>query len=179
MLTIALFALASNPTGFPSNPGSIWTYDLTVLRKRGTMEQRVASYDDGRISLSMHGQIGKGSVNSSEVWLLQGGMIARASSGQGEYRPPLPVFKGGAGSWNWRGTLGGRPAAADVSVSPGEAVTTPAGSYQANRIEVNLIVDDNSIRTTYWFAKTVGWVKIESDLPGGVVTLSLRSVRLR
>lgn len=186
MIAAALiFAYSVGTPFFPEAPGTAWTYELTVLGQRGTLVQRVSANHGGKLSLAMTATLGKQTTTSAEELQVLGGTIARTRGAVGLLSPALPLFSGAPGSWEWQGTatLGGvsRKAWASVEVDSPAQISVPVGRFSAHRIRVAMTIEADGKRvtlpTTYWFAKGVGWVKVQAELPAGTVDLNLKEFK--
>jgi hypothetical protein len=76
--------------------------------------------------------------------------------------------------WTWRGqadapNLKGMPSTAKIQVAAREKVTTPAGTFNAYRIETVLIIvagpNRAEVPNTYWLAPGVGLVQNQATAP--------------
>lgn len=174
-MIIAALALAS---AFPCALGTNWNYEISVLGQKGALSQRVVEVNGPDVILESTGSLGSSRSTSRETWRLpESGEIFKVADRQGAFSPPIPIFKGDAGQWKWSGTVihdGEQSHAnADVSVFPHAKLITPAGGFNAYEISLDLQIGDQTISNRYWYAKGVGWVRIEAYLPGGTVSLSL------
>ncbi len=142
------------------------------------MAQRVVEVSGSDVTIEAAGSLGSNRTVSRETWRLpQSGDIFKVSGRQGAFSPPIPLFKGDRGEWTWSGmvTRDGEQSAATahVSVSKPAELQTPAGKFSAYEISLDIQLGEQTVSNRYWYAKGVGWVLIEADLPGGRVSLSL------
>lgn len=182
MLLLALALLAD----FPTTQGNEWSFDLEAAGSKGTATIRVLSAwpttDGINLTLATTASIASEKVYGTENWSIGPRGIYKLSGPQGQFEPPLPVVIPGESNIQWKGELvyEGLRTKAEASIRTAESdrVESPAGRFDAVRSRVALTLYDGAksaeLATTYWFAEKIGWAKVESDLPGGIVTLVLR-----
>ena len=183
MLAFALLA------DFPSTQGNEWAFDLEAAGTKGTATIRVQSAlptpDGINLTLATTASIGSNKVYGTENWSIGPRGIYKLSGPQGQFEPPLPVVIPGETSIQWKGDLilDGKRTKAEASIRTvdSDRVDSPAGRFDAFRSRVSLTLYDGEksaeLATAYWFAEKIGWAKVESDLPGGIVTLVLRKFK--
>ncbi len=138
-----------------------------------------------KITLATSATVGTEKVYGTENWWVGAKGIFKLTGPQGTFEPPLPVVKPGESDFVWKGELvyeGMRTRAeATIRTVEKDTIQSPAGRFDAyrSRVSLTLIAGNKTaeLNTTYWFAEKIGWAKVESDLPGGIVTLVLRKFK--
>ncbi|MCH8273447.1 MAG: hypothetical protein IH851_01490 [Armatimonadetes bacterium] len=177
---------------FPVSEGTEWTYDLRAAGGSGELTQWItesrAVKNGWEVSVRTRAKMGDDAVVGAERLLVSGDEITRVAGPQGRLSPGLPILRAGAragDSWKWSGTVtslaGTASAEADVYVLQPESLKTPAGRFDAVRVQVHMrITGEDGVAELvkrYWFVKGVGWVRVETDMPAGRVTIVLRRFR--
>lgn len=115
-------------------------------------------------------------------------LSAQGYPGETRVEPPMPILKlpmVAGTTWAWKGAFkaagGAVPAEATFTVAGPEGVDTPAGAFQAYRVEQKLTFRAKTGRlvstTTQWLAPKVGLVKQTVETPetrGEAVLVSYR-----
>ena len=197
-LTAALLATSAlsndsvRTTYFPTSVGTTWIYELTVLGQEGVVTYTIVEPyglpDAQEFKLKIEARLGKRTVISYETYKVSSTGITQIATARGRMEPGLMILRVEAkegDTWKWHGRIFGKgdpsDAGAQVSILRTETLITPAGRYQTilSQVEMKITSDREEIviPTRYWFAEGIGWVKIETDLPGGTLTLVLKSFK--
>jgi hypothetical protein len=161
---------------WPMQVGNTWTIDtavdgksilleLTVVKREATGAHEV----DATLEYQASGQ-----EVQTEVYHIDTKGISRVHSGKGganTITPPIPVLRYPVtyeDSWTWKGaiSMGDQtfPATGTLSVHGPEEVVTPAGTFKAARVRLDLTVPgadgtSTQIVNDYWFAPEIGMVR--------------------
>ena len=182
----------SPPELFPGGVGSRWVYQVRMTTQQsGVAPESTQVEIEGRvISVVRAGsqrkivmRMGtKEFQTGTDTYLLDQKELLRVSTGTGgieKMTPPLPLLKAPikpGRAWAWKGVkldAAGAPhdASAEVKVGVRELVKTPAGSYRAYRVMMNLtavaLQGKVAVPTSIWFAPGVGMVRIAGKVAAG------------
>jgi hypothetical protein len=165
---------------FPTTVGAEWTYSLEALALRGSLVQRVESAvqtENGHeLKISSMAELGGKVVIGEERLLVTPSAIFRLSGSMGTYQPSLCIYA--ERDWTWLGTVG----EADNARANGRALSEgtlllPAGRFITKASEVSVQFGSTYTTSRYWLSKGVGWVRIEHDMPGGILVAELKEFK--
>jgi len=165
---------------FPATQGSSWTYSGTAgrspLNEMATISSAKKAAGKTNIVIRWT-KNGRALQEGYEVTASGVAQTNAGSTGQDVFIPPLPIIqypmKIGK-TWNWKGKniLGGQltyEGTARVRVAAREKVKTPAGVFNAYRVETQVTLNTpgqpHTTSAIYWFAPGVGMVKHSISLP--------------
>lgn len=167
VLTVLAAGIArADDPWLPLADGKRWTYAVKVTSraaiasstKEGTATATCGAGDNGVFPLAWRMEDGE----SRTAWVSSdaaGVTVVRAS---GDKLPLLPFNRTDAGPVTGsQVTVGGRALAMEsLAVKGVEKVTTPHGQHEALRVESTQSAPAAKVRTTVWYARGVGPVKI-------------------
>jgi hypothetical protein len=183
---VAAFAQRPPADYWPMQVGNTWTIEVaregkptpvvvTVVKRTAVTANASEASVEYRVD---------GKATQVEVYRIDAEGVSRVRSGMDAANlitPPIPIIQRQMQSgraWTWKGAItlgGGTPmqAAADLSTSAPESVITPAGTFKAIRVHMELTVfgpnGEKSLFTNeYWFALEVGMV--QQDFRSGTGT---------
>lgn len=125
--------------------------------------------DRGKLKVRV---LAKGVVVEVEDYVLDANTFRFAGVGGEAFSPPITLLKfpmRSVGEWTWGGTIVSDPisrAAQARVVSSDETINTPAGQFEAVRVEVELAIDAGAPqkaerKLTFWFVPGQGLIKRE------------------
>lgn len=179
---------------WPFAKGSSWVLATKIGAQNVDTTVTVKSVtQSGSSSTAVLEYFAQGIAQQMETYKWDAKGLWRLSSGpnsSNKINPPFPVIslplKAGK-KWSFEGTItqprGAVDATATMTASGPETVRTPAGSFQAWKIHVDLAAGPKGqqmkVANDYWFAAGVGMVKQEASVMGTQVVGFLKSYRLK
>lgn len=176
---------------FPAKAGATWHFK----GKAGPQEfspvcKVISSKTAGGKTVVVMKWTANGASIQDETYHVTAGSVSRVSSGVGgsnKINPPIPVIKYPATvgkSWKWSGsvTTQGRaiPGTATIKVAARETIKTEAGSFNAYRVDMELVMSSGGqtvrLPNSYWFAPGKGMVKQSANLMGSIIEATVTKI---
>ena len=169
--------VVKTPNYYPLQVGNRWDYDLTANGNTVPMSTTIARSEtiDGVplavLEMSMQGKM----VASEHLRQTDKGLV-RYRSGQFVPTPPFVMVKYPIKSGDkWDGSFKVGEAKANYSSeAEEETIEVPAGKYKTMRVAIKIEENGNVVKTTYWFAENVGFVKQTIEAANVDVVVELR-----
>jgi hypothetical protein len=178
---------------FPLKPGIAWTYEAKLeglvagqrLDQNLRMEARLTSVrKQGNRTTGVISTVIDEKPGGDDHYIVTEREVLRARTGpggQGSLTPPMPIlhFPVRVGdAWKWRGRMKlprGVDADADAKIRVVERkeLTTPAGTFPAYRVEMQVRAEAQGMKLEFpaqiWYAPHYGMVQLETTIgvPGG------------
>lgn len=145
---------------FPVEVGATWTYTLTLHKREDTLTvTHVENTKAGKVVTV--GQVKeKKTVTAMKVLVSENG-VYQVEVGGAKCDPPLIVLKLPAKAGDtWKRKRQDSDEVFDTATVAGvEEVETPAGKYQALRVDWEITYEGVTQRSSFWYAPGVGMVK--------------------
>ena len=178
-MNILVLAAALTPL-FPIAVGTECTYSLEAPSLKETLIQRVESAVQSEygheLKISSTAELGGKVVLGEERLLVTPDSVFRLSGSMGFYQPSLCIFA--ERDWSWSGAVGeASNARANGRALSETTLHLPAGRFVARASEVSVQFGATYTTSRYWLSKGLGWVRIEHDLPGGILVAELKKYK--
>lgn len=169
---------------FPTKTGATWHFTGKAGPNNFSPVCKIVSVKNaGSKSVVLMKWTANGATIQDETYHVSASSVERVSSGVGgasKINPPIPVIKYPATvgkSWNWKGTVTSQgqaiPGTATIKVVSREKLKTGAGTFDAYRIDMELVMSAGGqtvkLPNTYWFAPGKGMVKQSANVMGTIV----------
>jgi hypothetical protein len=176
---------------FPIKNGATWQFTGKAGPSEFSPTCKVVSVKKaGAKTVVMMKWTASGTAIQDETYHVTANSVERVSSGAGgsnKISPPIPVIRYPltvGKSWTWKGTVTtqGRPIPgnATIKVAALEKLSTKAGTFNAYRIDMNLVMSAGGqtvrLPNSYWFAPGKGLVKQSANVMGTVVEATVSKI---
>lgn len=171
---------AAYPVYYPLEKGNTWYYKVTANGQDAKITTRIAKHED--INKQMLARLESPSVAMTEHLLQNDKGVFRVRFNGLEVTPPFRLipYPAKVGT-KWQGEFsvekdkGTHKYTGEIQKE--EDIEVPAGKYKKTlRVYIELEEGDKKVRTTYWFAQDVGFVKQTFESAGISVLLELEKM---
>jgi hypothetical protein len=171
------------PNYYPLNVGNQWTYKVSVAENSANVQSRIVkmenidNHDLARLEATVNNSI----VAVEHLRQTEQGIFRYRNNGI-DINPPLlllkyPVNIKSKEPMKWSGALkGGSEKGTYTAEATEESVEVPFGKYQAIRVVIKLEQGKGpgqTVNTTYWFVKDIGFVKQTVEAGGLSILMEL------
>ncbi|MSQ94127.1 MAG: hypothetical protein EXR98_06170 [Gemmataceae bacterium] len=168
---------AAGPDYYPLQVGNAWHYRRTTNGKVDTIVTRISKMET--INNQLLARLELPGVAGNEHLIQNEKGIFRVRYNGSDVSPPLcllayPAKLGAA--WSGEFTVDKEQAKYTGGIEKEETIEVPADKFNTIRVFINLEHRGNKLRTTYWFAKDIGFVKQTLESPGRSQVLELEKI---
>ncbi len=165
-----------HPNYYPLDKGNAWHYKVTANGQNASIVTRIAKIEE--LNKQMLARLESPNVAMTEHLLQNDEGVFRVRFNGLEVTPKFRLIhypaKVGA-KWHGEFTVekdkGKHKYRGEIQKE--EEVDVPAGKFKTIKVYIELEENGNKVKTTYWFARDVGFVKQTFDSPGISVLLEL------
>jgi len=164
---------APDPSYYPLHVGDTWTYSLggTRFEMKVVRHERFAGTTCARVEMQLDGR----TMSHEHVAVRDGGVYRFGFEGA-QADPPVLFLKLPARpgqEWKVNSKAGKETITGTWKIGGEEAVTVPAGTFQALPVTGKFNANGAEVEATTYFVRGVGMVKQKLQISGQVVTIEL------
>lgn len=180
-VTCLLAAAIGTGAFFPTSVGTEWRYEVEVLGAKGSLTQTIedskGTPDGTELLISSKTLLGGQTITGFERVVVGHAVLYRLSNSLGNFEPALCLASTET-MWEWTGKVGDNNSSrANGRLVAPKRIRVPAGEFETVVYEIELHAGALTTVSRYWFAKGVGWIRIEHELPGGTLIAELTEFR--